>query len=134
MKLIAAVSLNGVIGDAGKIPWICKEDLQFFKFLTMGTSCLVGSKTFHSVKNLKGREFVLLSSKSPLDIHHLPEFVIGGAQTYRLCLEAGFVKEAYISVIQKVVQGDTVMPTLTGLRKVSEFRLSDTCITERWIK
>ena len=134
MKLIAAVSLNSIIGNEGKIPWICKEDLQFFKFLTMSTSCLVGRKTYDSVKNLKGREFVILSKESPLEMTNLPDFVIGGAQTYRLCLDLGIVSEAYISVIQKVVQGDTVMPALTGLRKVSEFRLSDTCITERWIK
>jgi dihydrofolate reductase len=137
MKLIAAISLNGVIGDSGGIPWKCREDQQFFKFLTMGTSCLVGRKTYNSVRNLKGREFIVLSRDKDLDsifFNGYPDFVIGGAETYRFCLELGLVEEAYISVIQKVVQGDTVMPTLTGLRKVSEFRLSDACITERWIK
>ena len=31
MKIIVVYDLNKTIGIGGKLPWKCKEDLQFFK-------------------------------------------------------------------------------------------------------
>ena len=40
--LIAAVDKNLAIGKNGKIPWLIKEDLQFFQKNTLNTAMIMG--------------------------------------------------------------------------------------------
>ena len=49
MKAIAAMSLNRVIGVAGRIPWHLPEDFRWFKRMTTGQAVLMGRKTFESL-------------------------------------------------------------------------------------
>jgi dihydrofolate reductase len=66
VKLIYAASLNGVIGNKGKIPWHIPEDLQAFKEKTRGDVVVMGRKTWESlpdsVRPLPGRINVVLST------------------------------------------------------------------------
>ena len=50
ITLVLAVADNGVIGDAGTIPWRIPEDMKRFKALTMGRPIIMGRKTWDSFR------------------------------------------------------------------------------------
>jgi len=66
LTLIAAVSLNGVIGSDNDIPWKCPEDLKHFKETTFGHIVVMGRKTYSSLgfRPLAGRDNIVLTSNS----------------------------------------------------------------------
>jgi dihydrofolate reductase len=63
IALVVAMSQNGVIGDAGKIPWHISDDLKRFKALTLGKPCIMGRKTWDSLprKPLPGRTNIVVT-------------------------------------------------------------------------
>jgi len=77
VALIAAVAANGVIGNAGDIPWHIPEDLARFKATTMGHPVVLGRNTYENIADrlggpLPGRTNIVLSSGEP----DLPESVV----------------------------------------------------------
>lgn len=61
--LIAAVARNGVIGRAGRMPWMLPGDLAHFRRSTAGRPVIVGRRTFEAIgRPLPGRPTVVLSS------------------------------------------------------------------------
>lgn len=71
--IIAAVSLNGVIGclekDKPVIPWNYKEDMKFFKETTINSNVIMGRRTFESMgKPLKNRVNLVVSSYNHEDV------------------------------------------------------------------
>lgn len=127
LSMIFAHSSNGVIGKDNKIPWKCKEDMEFFKERTTGHHIIMGRKTFESFsKPLPNRTSVVLtqnkdykSSYSNVKIVHSVEealevvkndpepYVIGGAQIYDLFLDYCF--RIYRTEICKDYEGDAVI-------------------------
>jgi dihydrofolate reductase len=62
--MIYAVSPEGVIGANGSIPWHHPGDLRRFKRVTLGTTLIMGRKTFESVgKPLPGRRNIVVTSQ-----------------------------------------------------------------------
>ena len=62
LKCIAAMSLNRVIGDAGRIPWHLPEDFKFFRRETTGHILVMGRRTFQSIGHpLPDRHTIVLS-------------------------------------------------------------------------
>ena len=62
--IIAAVSLNGVIGVDGIIPWHYPDDFKHFKNVTRDSIVIMGRKTFESIgKPLKDRENIVITSQ-----------------------------------------------------------------------
>ena len=61
--LIAARGKNNVIGNEGDLPWRLKDDLTFFKKVTMGCPILMGRKTWESLpkRPLPGRANLVVS-------------------------------------------------------------------------
>ncbi|MBV9559787.1 MAG: dihydrofolate reductase [Bradyrhizobium sp.] len=60
--LIVAIADNGVIGQAGAIPWRLKTDQARFKAITMGRPVLMGRKTFISLRRpLPGRTNIVIT-------------------------------------------------------------------------
>lgn len=51
IRMIAAVSINGVIGVDGGIPWMGKypDDMKFFRTMTKDSIVVMGRKTFESM-------------------------------------------------------------------------------------
>lgn len=49
IRMIAAVSNNGVIGKDGLIPWSCAEDMKFFRKMTANSTIIMGRKTYESI-------------------------------------------------------------------------------------
>jgi dihydrofolate reductase len=65
--MIYAVSPEGVIGQNGTIPWRHPGDWRRFKRVTLGTTVIMGRKTFESMgKPLPGRRNLVVTSR-PLD-------------------------------------------------------------------
>jgi dihydrofolate reductase len=144
LKAIAAVSLNGVIGRDGKIPWHYPQELQFFKKTTMGGALLMGRKTFESIgKPLPGRTSLVLTrdlqSANRLDhsaVHFLndvadlkkinlncPIWVCGGADVYQQLLP--YCETLYLTTIKHIVEGDTFFPEFKSFFTLQE-ELQDT--------
>lgn len=62
LVLVVAIAENGVIGNAGQLPWQLSSDLKQFRKLTMGKPMVMGRKTFNSIgKPLGGRDNIVVS-------------------------------------------------------------------------
>jgi len=125
-QAIVAVSQNGVIGKNGGLPWRLKEDLKWFKKITMGHTVLMGRKTWDSLPfPLPGRKnWVLSRSMKPTDevkvFNSYEEvenalgnneqlFIIGGSQIYTQTLSICGV--IYITEVKRVIpDGDAFFP------------------------
>lgn len=121
--LIAAVAQNGTIGDAGKIPWHIREDLQRFKRLTLGHPVIMGRKTYQSLgKPLPGRRNIVLTRGPAITgVECFPSldaalaacggqtiFIIGGAEVYRQALPRAH--SLMLTLVHRNVAGDTFFP------------------------
>jgi dihydrofolate reductase len=113
INLIVATSKNGTIGKNNKIPWDIPDDLRYFKKKTLGSSIIMGRKTFESIgKPLPKRENIVITSnenyrkkgvivvnsleKAIKKANHLNEiFIIGGQKVYEEALNLKVV-EKYI--------------------------------------
>ena len=127
MKAIAAMSLNRVIGAQNRIPWHLPEDFKWFKQTTSGHVLVMGRKTFESIgKPLPNRTTFILSASrreypgatTVADLTELARatpvlegqtvFICGGAQVYTLALP--YCSDLYLSLVSRVVEGDTFFP------------------------
>ncbi len=124
--LVAAVSLNGVIGANGKLPWHLPEDLKHFKRLTLNHPIIMGRRTWESfAKPLPDREHIVISRRPGFEAPGASVaaslkgaialcagepvvFVIGGAEIYAaaLPLADGLV----LTEIDRDYEGDTRFP------------------------
>lgn len=126
---IVALDRNGAIGKAGKLPWHYSADLKFFKAQTTGNVCVMGRRTWESLKKpLPDRLNVVLSRSLEVDEQagvlalrdkqtalslapylgcHL--FVIGGEQIFRAFMPE--IEEWIVTEVPLTVEGaDTFMP------------------------
>jgi dihydrofolate reductase len=127
LTLVAAVADNGVIGNAGDIPWRIPADFAHFKALTLGHVLVMGRATYDSIgRALPGRTTIVLtrdpmwSADGVLVAGGLDEalelagtipgevFVVGGAGVYAQALDradAQVLTEVHLSP-----EGDTSYP------------------------
>ena len=130
-----ARSRNGVIGQAGGLPWRLKSDLQIFKSVTLFKPVIMGRKTWDSLprKPLPGRLNVVLSRDGSFEpegavvCESLDEAfqiareqaaedgaeevcVIGGAALFAEALPRA--RRLYLTEVDAVVEGDTHMPPI----------------------
>ena len=65
LSIIVARSQNNAIGLAGSIPWICPEDMRYFKEKTSGHICLAGFNTYRTLPEdgLPNRLLYVLTQK-----------------------------------------------------------------------
>ena len=131
--IMAACSVNGVIGKDGALPWHIKEDLQFFKQRTLGKPMIMGRKTRDSfgVNPLPQRPHIVLSknkdylAKETIIVHdfesalakaeafndlhnHNEIFIIGGGELYIQAIS--YANKLIISEIYQEFSGDTYFP------------------------
>jgi dihydrofolate reductase len=121
--MIFAVSPDGVIGQAGTIPWRHPGDMRRFKRVTMGTTVIMGRKTYESMgRALPGRRNIVVSS-SPIDapgIEHATSIAaalalsgsadvwfIGGARIYAEAMP--YVEVIDVTYVPDVVDGPDVV-------------------------
>lgn len=122
VNLIAAVGLSGQIGLNGKLPWYNKEDLKWFKDMTMNGIVIVGHKTYQELPELPGRT-VIVDRRDELpadmlaniaeneDVAGKEIWIAGGAKTYSKWLP--FIERFFISRINYDGPADTYMPDIS---------------------
>ena len=143
---IVAVDRNGAIGRGGTLPWHYSADLRFFKQQTMGHACVMGRRTWLSLKKpLKERLNLVLSRSSDIEaqngvitLRDRPSvlslkpylacdlFIIGGEQVFRAFL--GDIERWIVTEVPLTVEGaDTFMPAdyLRGFMPVDSLSLEE---------
>lgn len=129
INLIVAVGPKGAIGNKGKLPWgTIKKDMAHFKEVTMGSTLVMGRKTYESIgKPLEGRLTFVVSRtlepdaiegvkifrsvKEALDASPTEEtFLAGGVEIYKEGLE--YIDTMYITRVGlEDCEADTYLPT-----------------------
>lgn len=62
VALVVAVAENGVIGQAGRLPWRIPSEMRHFRIVTMDKPVIMGRKTFVSLeKPLAQRDNIVLT-------------------------------------------------------------------------
>lgn len=120
LSILVAVNHKNTIGLDGKMPWRNKEDLQFFRRMTLNQTIVMGRKTFVGLpQTLDNRKILIVSRdrnhKNVIDNfeEYLKEnqnnekeiFICGGGEIYNASLP--YVSKVYLSVINNNVVGDT---------------------------
>lgn len=123
MKLIAAISSNGIIGAKkdGKdiIPWYYPEDFAHFKKLTLDSTVIMGDVTYFSIIGISGkplpkrRNVVLTKSKLDNSIEQYNSidsllknidkensWVIGGRSVYEQMMR--YCTELHLTIVPPV--------------------------------
>lgn len=123
LVIIVAMNKDRTIGHEGKMPWHLPEDLKRFKNITMGSTIVMGRKTYESIgKALPGRTNVVLTRDKTYrlddalvcrhkgDIFKMPGkiFIIGGADIYAQFID--YVDEMHITYVYGSHPGDTFFP------------------------
>ena len=148
LRAIVCAAANGVIGNAGALPWNVPEDMRHFKKLTMGHALIMGRKSY--MGPLIGRKLVVLSRKGfsapegieiaktkeealKIALSADPEpFVIGGAEVYKMFEPE--ISEIYLTRLNKEFEGDTLFSiSLDGWEKTEERAFSEGTF-ETWLK
>ncbi len=137
LVLVVARARNGVIGNAGALPWHIPADLKRFKAITVGKPVIMGRKTFESIgKPLPGRHNIVLTrdadwqapgvtvapnlaeaiAAAGLDPRTRADaiMVIGGAQIYAEALPSATRIE--LTEIDAAPAGDTILPAFDPAR------------------
>jgi dihydrofolate reductase len=131
-SLIAAIAENNCIGKGNKLPWNIPEDLEHFRALTKGKTCLMGQATFESIlgylgKPLPGRKTAVLTLDKQFTapegvriFYSLDDawralkdedvFICGGASIYRQTIDRA--DTLHITHIRRTVDGDAFFPDI----------------------
>ena len=143
---IVAVDRNGAIGKGGKLPWHYSADMKFFKETTTGNACVMGYKTWLTLKKpLPNRLNIVLSRQSEIepqdsvvvrrDVESVLSlakdlkgdlFVIGGEQVYRSFLP--YIEKWIVTEVLLTVEGaDTFVPKnyLEGFKRIESRKIDD---------
>ena len=143
---IVAVDVKGAIGRGGTLPWHYSADLKFFKEQTTGHACVMGYRTWLSLRRpLPNRLNVVLTRRAEVEPREsvvwlrdrqsalslkgylgCDLFVIGGAQVFEMF--RGEIDRWLVTEVPLAVEGaDTFMPAdfLEGFRAVGAHDLGD---------
>jgi dihydrofolate reductase len=143
---IVATDRNGAIGKGGALPWHFSADMRFFKAQTTGNACLMGYRTWESLKKpLPGRLNIVLTrraavepresvvwlsdAQSVLSLYAYLKcdlYVIGGAQVFEAFRER--IDRWLVTHVPIEVEGaDTFLPRgiLEGFRAEGSRDLGD---------
>lgn len=148
-SLIVAISKNRAIGKDNKLIFNIKEDLNFFKKITMSKTIIMGRKTFESLPGvLPGRKHIVLTrdenykvDNSNVEILHSINdvfekyktydgelFFIGGGEIYRQAIKSGLIDKMYITEVDEYIEdADTFFPNIDSLyySVIEEIELTD---------
>ena len=130
ISIIAAMSLNRVIGNNNTIPWHIPGEQHRFKQITWGHAIIMGRKTHESIgKPLPGRTNIIITRQKNYPApgcivvnsleqalqscppHEDEAFIIGGEQIFQLALP--ITERMYLTTIQQQIKGDTFFPEIS---------------------
>ena len=128
LTIIAAVSINNVIGNDNKLIWKLSNDLKRFKNLTTNHSVIMGRKTFESLPNpLPDRNNIVITrdtnySKPNIQVCSSIEdainltktdtqpFIIGGGEIYTQTIN--IVDKIELTRVHEEFDGDAYFPEI----------------------
>ncbi len=128
LTIIAAVSINNVIGNNNKLIWKLSNDLKRFKNLTTNHSVIMGRKTFESLPNpLPDRDNIVITrdtnySKPNIQVCSSIEdainltktdtqpFIIGGGEIYTQTIN--IVDKIELTRVHEEFDGDAYFPEI----------------------
>ena len=128
LTIIAAVSINNVIGNNNKLIWKLSNDLKRFKNLTTNHSVIMGRKTFESLPNpLPDRDNIVITrdtnySKPNIQVCSSIEdainltkidtqpFIIGGGEIYTQTIN--IVDRIELTRVHEEFDGDAYFPEI----------------------
>lgn len=113
MKAIIAVNNLSFIGIDDRLLWYNKEDLLFFKKMTLNQRLLVGWNTYQSLPQLKNRELIV--DQRDMYIIDGIDWCIGGKKTYEKYCH--LFTELHISHIDNNQIGNVTFPNLKNLNQ-----------------
>ena len=146
IKIIVACCNNNGIGIKNKLPWSIKEELEFFKNITIGNgnnAVIMGRKTFESLPKILEKRDNLILTKSPptntLDkeqyftsieevVNHCNSknyetvWVIGGANIYKQFISKNFACEIYQTRIFNNYECDCFFPEIPIFYNLKEIK------------
>lgn len=124
IALIAAVARNRVIGIDGKLPWQIPADLKRFKALTIGSTLIMGRKTYGSIgRRLPGRTTIVVTrqphwtAEGVLVVHSLEDalaqvvgdaWVAGGGEIYAQAMP--YADRLELTEVDQTPEGDARFP------------------------
>jgi dihydrofolate reductase len=126
--MVWAQARDGVIGAGGRLPWQLPEDLALFRRLTMGSTVVMGRRTWESLperfRPLPGRTNVVLTSDPAWSAEgaqragsvgevlaeHGSFWVIGGGAVYAAFLP--HAQRLVVTDVDTLVEGDAWAPAL----------------------
>lgn len=132
VTFVWAEDKNGLIGDAGDLPWNLPADMKFFKEITMNGVVVMGRKTYESIpkppltnrvnivlthqQDYKAAGAIVCHSKEDV-LNYIQEkqlnkpiHIIGGVSIFNLFKEE--VNILYRTIIEETFEGDTYMPEM----------------------
>lgn len=136
LSIIVALADNNVIGINNQLPWHLPADLKHFKAVTTGKPIIMGRKTWQSLgRPLPNRLNLVVSRQANFSAEGAEVFpslaeaiqrandwaeaqqvaelmLIGGAQLYKMALEAKLVDKLYLTRIHLTPEGDAYFPAL----------------------
>ncbi|MEM1072061.1 MAG: dihydrofolate reductase [Planctomycetota bacterium] len=139
LALIAAMTIDRVIGKDGGLPWSLPDDMAHFKRTTTGSPIIMGRRTFETDSGVlpnrlnivltrqhdwshKGVETAgTIEQAASIARRHQPDrtaYVIGGGRVYGLALP--LVETMHLTVVHARVEGDTRFPAYDR----AEFKLA----------
>jgi dihydrofolate reductase len=126
-----------VIGAEGRLPWHLPEDLALFKRVTIGSTVVMGRRTWESLpaaaRPLPGRRNLVLSGRpgwqapgaevaaslrAALAVAEGDVWVIGGGRVYREALP--LADRLVVTEVDLEVPGDTQAPEIDASWQVAE--------------
>tara|TARA_B100001559_G_scaffold299161_1_gene284240 strand:- start:249 stop:743 length:495 start_codon:yes stop_codon:yes gene_type:complete len=128
LTIIAAVSINNIIGNKNKLIWKLSNDLKRFKNLTTNHSVIMGRKTFESLPNpLPDRDNIVITrdtnySKPNIQVCSSIEdainltktdtqpFIIGGGEIYTQTIN--IVDKIELTRVHEEFDGDAYFPEI----------------------
>lgn len=152
IKLIAAVSSNGIIGISTehKLLWHYPEDLKFFKEKTINSTVIMGNNTFKSLnqKPLKDRTNIVISSQPTnntniINYHNINDallnhkdcFIIGGKTLYEQTIH--LANEIYLNILPDIILNKNALhfPYINPFQfKLDSFSKQDSIIFTKYVK
>ena len=148
MNIIVAIDKKRGIGLKNTIPWFHKEDLQYFKKMTLNTTIIMGRKTWESLshkplknrynivvsttkKNKNGEDFLAKSFEEALEHSKTiekPIFVVGGSRLYKDAMNHSDCRKIYITYINETHNCDTFFPNLPSCYQLTDYKKKNALI------
>ena len=132
LNIIVAASANNVIGLDNNIPWRLPTDMKYFKYITFGSTVIMGRKCWDSIPNkfkpLPNRLNVVVTRNTSLNLDYPntdvendlektlrlykgtfgnPFFVIGGSEIYKVAFP--LADKLYLTRLLDSVDGDVFL-------------------------